>query len=121
MDYCGPAGDGRIAKLMSKWIPDYIQGVYIGDPCCKDHDNDNTDNGANKSGDENLEDCIECELRKAGLPEWQIWYYKKKYYIGVRIGNPFYKSSSELLGDIKIELKRKVDAITKAANNLFKR
>ena len=107
-DYCGPAGDGIIAKIFSWFIADKIGAVDVGALCCKPHDDDNTKNGANKAGDEKLKFCIECALRKEGYPEWIISYYKYKYFYGVRVGNPFYKSPSELLTDIKKELKRKI-------------
>lgn len=115
-DYCGQAGDDWFSKLCSKLIPDniYINGkeIYIGE-CCKEHDEDNTKNGANKKGDEKLKDCIRCKLRKALASKREILWHSNKYFVGVRFGNPFYKSSKELLKDLKKEFNRKKDYLKK--------
>ncbi len=113
-DWCGPAGDGWFARFLSWLIPDNItiagKDIYIGD-CCKDHDEDNEKHGANKSGDEALKHCIRCRLRKALANKRQILWHSNKYFVGVRFGNPFYKSSSELWRDLKKEMKRLVNRI----------
>jgi hypothetical protein len=110
-DYCGPAKNDWFSRFLSWLIPDYIvingEKVYIGF-CCKDHDENNGEHGANKAGDKKFKECIRKQLRKAGANRKQVWWHSNKYFVGVRLGNPFYKSGSELLDDLKKEFKRKL-------------
>lgn len=114
VDRCGPAGDGWFARWLSKKIPDVLEirghKINIG-PCCADHDDDNTANGANKAGDEKLKECVRCKLRAALLKKREIWFYSNLYYWGPRIGNPFYKDPPELWRDFKKEMVRRKNKI----------
>ncbi len=113
-DWCGQAGDDWFSRFCSWLIPDYIKidgrKVYIGF-CCMDHDHDNEANGANKAGDEKFKKCIRIQLKNAGASKRQVLWHSNKYFIGVRIGNPFYKSSGEVASDIKKEIARKLRAL----------
>ena len=84
-DYCGPAGDSKLAKAISAKIPDELFGVYLGD-CCKEHDDDIDINGPNKSGDIKFRSCIKCKIVKAVKFHWLAKAIAYSYYAGGRIG-----------------------------------
>jgi len=117
-DWCGsdPANaknwfTRKFLEWMAKKVPDVLEiegkKIDIGCDCCRPHDEDNSKNGANKTGDENLKECIRKKLEAANITPRNIWFYSNLYYVGVRAGNPFYKSPKELLSDLKKEVKRK--------------
>ena len=89
-DHCGPDGSSKIAKLLSKVIPDKIFGVDLATACEK-HDLNWDKYGANKGGDLDLKRRIKMRFRKAGKPRILGWMVSNWYYAGVRLGGIFYK------------------------------
>jgi len=106
---CGPQGKGLIARFLRWTIREQITirgQTAVFTPCCSNHDEDNEKNGANKAGDEALKKCLRCVMADALFKKREILLISNLYYLGVRFGNPFYKTSAERWGDFRREMRR---------------
>lgn len=90
-DYCGPAGNGWLARLISWAVPDKVWGVDLSG-CCADHDKDYQFSDRRKAADKAFRSCIKCRFRAAAIRTGKR--YKRIlgplvagwYYVGVRLG-----------------------------------